>query len=61
MTLRRTAGNGTADRTDTYQVRIPPGVREGQRIRLAGQGGTGVGGGPAGDLYLRVRLSLIHI
>lgn len=55
--LRRTAGNGTADRTDTYQVRIPPGVREGQRIRLAGQGGTGVGGGPAGDLYLRVRLA----
>jgi curved DNA-binding protein len=38
-------------------VRIPPGVREGQRIRLAGQGGTGFGGGAAGDLYLRVRLA----
>ncbi len=57
VTLRRPASNGTADRTDTYQVRIPPGVREGQRIRLAGQGGTGLGGGPAGDLYLRVRLA----
>jgi curved DNA-binding protein len=39
-----------------YQVRIPPGVREGQRIRLPGQGEPGVGGGPPGDLYLRVRL-----
>jgi len=55
VTLRRTGDGG--DRTDAYQVRIPPGVREGQRIRLAGQGGEGVGGGPTGDLYLRVRLA----
>jgi curved DNA-binding protein len=39
-----------------YEVDIPAGVRDGQRIRLAGQGGSGSGGGPAGDLYLRVRL-----
>lgn len=39
-----------------YEVTIPPGVRDGQRIRLAGEGGRGVGGGPAGDLLLRVRL-----
>jgi curved DNA-binding protein len=39
-----------------YEVNIPPGVRNGQRIRLAGEGGTGAGGGPAGDLFLRVRL-----
>jgi curved DNA-binding protein len=39
-----------------YDVTIPPGVREGQRIRLAGEGGPGVGGGPSGDLYLRVHL-----
>jgi len=39
----------------TYTVKIPKGVREGQRIRLAGQGGTGAAGGGAGDLYLRVK------
>jgi curved DNA-binding protein len=39
-----------------YDVTIPPGVREGQRIRLAGEGGAGVGGGPSGDLLLRVHL-----
>jgi curved DNA-binding protein len=37
-------------------VKIPPGVRDGQRIRLAGQGGPGSSGAPAGDLYLRVRV-----
>jgi curved DNA-binding protein len=36
------------------EVRIPPGVRTGQRIRLAGEGGAGYGGGPSGDLYLVV-------
>ena len=35
-------------------VRIPKGVREGQVIRLAGQGAPGIGGGPPGDLYLEV-------
>jgi curved DNA-binding protein len=39
-----------------YEVNIPKGVRDGQRIRLAGEGGRGPGGGPAGDLHLRVRL-----
>ena len=38
-------------------VKIPPGVREGQRIRLAGLGGAGRGGGPPGDLYLRVEIA----
>jgi curved DNA-binding protein len=57
ITLRRPGGRGVAERTDTYQVRIPPGVHEGQRIRLAGQGAAGTGGGAAGDLYLRVRLA----
>jgi curved DNA-binding protein len=40
----------------TLKVTIPPGVTEGQRIRLAGQGSAGVGGGPAGDLYLEIHL-----
>jgi curved DNA-binding protein len=57
VTLRRPGEDGGPDRTDTYQVRIPAGVREGQRIRLAGQGSSGMGGAPAGDLYLRVRLA----
>ncbi|MEA2331994.1 MAG: curved DNA-binding protein [Thermoleophilaceae bacterium] len=39
-----------------YEVNIPPGVRDGQRIRLAGEGARGPGGGPPGDLMLRVRL-----
>jgi curved DNA-binding protein len=39
-----------------YDVEIPRGVRDGQRIRLAGEGISGAGGGPAGDLFLRVRL-----
>ena len=38
----------------TLNVRIPKGVRQGQRIRLAGQGGAGLGQGGAGDLYLEV-------
>ena len=36
------------------RVRIPKGVRQGQRIRLRGQGGPGLGGATAGDLYLEV-------
>src|SRR5688500_11930143 len=44
-----------SSRIETFEVRIPKGVREGQRIRLAGQGEAGGGGGAAGDLYLRVR------
>jgi len=58
ITLRRPGMDGEAGRADTYQVKIPAGVREGKRIRLAGQGGAGHGGAAAGDLYLRVRLAL---
>ena len=42
--------------TRTYTVTIPAGVVDGQRIRLAGQGAAGRGGGPAGDLYLTARI-----
>jgi curved DNA-binding protein len=41
-------------RERTLKVRIPKGVRPGQQIRLAGQGGPGFGGGENGDLYLEV-------
>jgi curved DNA-binding protein len=40
----------------SYEVTIPPGVIDGQRIRLAGQGGRGTEGAAPGDLYLVVRL-----
>ncbi|MEV8517943.1 J domain-containing protein [Dactylosporangium sp. NPDC051484] len=40
-----------------YEVAIPHGITEGQRIRLAGQGSGGLGGGPPGDLYLIVHLA----
>src|SRR5207244_10318868 len=43
--------------TETYQVKIPAGVVEGQRLRVAGRGEAGAGGGAAGDLFLRVRLA----
>jgi len=37
-------------------VKIPPGIRDGQRIRLSGMGEPGKGGAPSGDLYLKVQL-----
>jgi len=40
----------------TLKVKIPAGVTDGERIRLQGQGSPGVGNGPSGDLYLRIRL-----
>jgi len=52
VTLQRGGG-----KVETYRVRVPAGVREGQRIRLAGRGEAGASGGESGDLYLRVRLA----
>jgi curved DNA-binding protein len=43
-------------KTRQLNVKIPAGVTEGQQIRLAGQGDPGIGGAPAGDLFLRVQL-----
>ncbi len=44
-------------RNQTLKVKIPLGVHEGQAIRVAGMGEDGIGGGSAGDLFLRVRLA----
>lgn len=47
---------GQPPQTKTLQVNIPAGVKNGAKIRLAGQGNPGMGGGPAGDLYLRIAI-----
>ena len=49
-------GTGTRSEIKTLEVKIPPGVNEGSRIRLKGQGGEGLGGGSRGDLFLRVHI-----
>jgi molecular chaperone DnaJ len=49
-------GEGTVSRTEPMEVRIKAGTRDGQRIRLAGKGNAGAHGGPAGDLYVIIRI-----
>ena len=48
-------GEGVVERTEPLEVRIKPGTRDGQRIRIAGKGNAGPQGGPAGDLYVIIR------
>lgn len=50
-------GGHVVTRRRSLKVRIPPGVVEGQSIRLVGQGTPGLGGGAAGDLFLQVELA----
>ena len=50
------AGTGIQNRTRTITVRIPPGVGDGQKIRLPGQGEAGLRGAPSGDLYVTVHV-----
>ena len=47
----------TGGRSRSVEVRIPAGVTSGSRVRVAGEGAPGTGGGPAGDFFLRVKLS----
>jgi len=53
-TFQMEDGSGKSRR---IEAKVPAGVQEGSKVRLAGQGGPGVGGGPAGDLYLVVKIA----
>jgi molecular chaperone DnaJ len=50
------SGSGRVTRERTLSVNVPPGVEDGTRIRLAGEGEAGVRGGPTGDLYIFLSL-----
>jgi len=54
-------GSGIQRRTRQVKVRIPPGVEDGQRIRVKGRGAPGRGNGPVGDLYVTVRVGRHHL
>jgi curved DNA-binding protein len=60
LSLEEAAAGGplriSLDDGRSFTVNVPAGVRDGQRIRLAGRGGEGIGEGSTGDLYLRVHL-----
>jgi molecular chaperone DnaJ len=51
---RTCGGEGRVRKTETIDIRIPPGVANGGRVRVPGKGNVGTMGAPAGDLYLRV-------
>jgi curved DNA-binding protein len=53
----RTVNIRHGDRSESHQVKIPAGISDGQKLRVAGRGESGSGGGEDGDLYLRVRLA----
>lgn len=50
-------GDGRVEKRKTLSVNVPPGVDQGTRIRLAGEGEAGMRGGPPGDLYIFIHLS----
>jgi molecular chaperone DnaJ len=49
-------GEGRAARTESVEIRIPPGAKSGSRLRVAGKGNSGTMGGVAGDLYITTRV-----
>jgi DnaJ-class molecular chaperone len=55
-TCQTCQGQGQTTRTKHIEVRIPPGVDNGSRVRVAGEGQPGIGGGPRGDLFLVISI-----
>jgi len=49
-------GDGVVSKSETVDVRIPPGAQQGSRLRVAGKGNSGTHGAPAGDLYITIRV-----
>lgn len=54
-------GRGRVSRVKTLSVKVPAGVDDGDRIRLAGEGEAGMNGGPPGDLYVEIRVNPHHL
>jgi len=54
---QKCGGSGALKEKKKVQMRIPPGVDDGNRLRLRGEGEAGRGGGPKGDLYIEVKLA----
>jgi molecular chaperone DnaJ len=50
-------GEGRVTQERTLTVRIPAGIADGQRLRISGEGESGIGGGPAGDLYVFIEVA----
>lgn len=57
IAMRKVDPSTGAQTTDEVEVRIPPGIGEGQRLRVPGHGGNAFGEGENGDLYLRIRIA----
>jgi molecular chaperone DnaJ len=49
-------GDGRVTRTEQVEIRIPPGARDGSRLRVAGKGNAGTQGAPPGDLYITTKV-----
>ncbi|HWO48674.1 MAG TPA: molecular chaperone DnaJ [Solirubrobacterales bacterium] len=50
-------GAGSVEDRKSYEVEVPPGIENGQRIRISGAGDAGSSGGPSGDLYVQVLIA----
>jgi molecular chaperone DnaJ len=57
---RSCGGSGVIPKSERINVKIPPGVDNGSKVRVAGMGGPGIRGGPPGDLYIITRVRPHH-